>query len=168
VTALLAALVEIEAHVAAAGWDQPPRLFALADSTDLVAREPALAASLDIDTTSGLTPIEQEGVPTDRALDDVLNGLMWPEAVIGAAVVVERIVLPPEAEDDLPAAEGAALQYASEHPARTEIRLVGGVLRDGTRQAILRVRGHELPADFMTGPEIAPGLLDALTGTFEP
>jgi hypothetical protein len=166
VTDLLAALVEIEANVAARGWDQPPRLFALADSADLAVREPALAAALGIDGRPGLTPIEQDGVPVDRALDDVLGAIMWPDAVVGAVVAVERIVLPPDAEDELPEDGAAAAHYASEHPARTDVRVVGGVLRDGTQHAVLRVRGHDEPSDLMTGPEIAPALLTALAGTF--
>lgn len=166
-TALFAmTLVEIEAHVGTDGWDQPPRLFALADSAELAVREPALAAQLGLDGRAGLTPVEQDAVPADRPLDDVLAGLEWPEGVVGSVVVVERIVLPPEVEDDLPDADADAVRYASEHPERTDVRLVAGVLRDGTRQAALRVRGHEEPGELLTGPEIAPGLLDALAETF--
>jgi len=170
VSDLSAALVEIEAHVAASGWDQSPRLFALADSTDLATREPALAAQLGLGQPHsglGLTPVEQEGVPADRPLDELLGGIVWPDTVVGAVVVVERIVLPAEAEEELAAAEGDAVRYAAEHRGRTDVRLVGGVLRDGSRQAVLRVRGHDAPSDLMTGPEIAPGLLEALAGTFE-
>ncbi len=161
------ALVEIEHHVGTSGWDQPPRLFALAEAADLLAREPALAAQLGITADSGLTPIEQEGVPADRALEGVLGDIVWPASVAGCAVVVERIVLPPEAEDDLPDADADAVTFAATHADRTDVRLVGGVLRDGTQAAVLRVRGHEEAADLMTGAEIAPGLLAALAGTFE-
>src|SRR5918993_3982634 len=140
---LAPALVEIEEHVADAGWDQPPRLFALAESTDLAVREPALATRLGLDGSPGLTPVEQDGVPADRPLDDVLAGIVWPDGVVGAVVVVERIVLPPEAEDELPAEDAAAVSYAAEHPARTDVRLVAGVLRSGQRAAALRVRGHD-------------------------
>ena len=41
--ALRAAVVEAERHVAGFGWDQPPRLFALVRTLDLLAREPGLA-----------------------------------------------------------------------------------------------------------------------------
>ena len=42
-------LVEIERHVGVAGWDQPPQLFALARTADLVVREPEFAAQLGLD-----------------------------------------------------------------------------------------------------------------------
>src|SRR5215203_4419801 len=32
--------LDIEQHAAASGWDQPPRLFALVETADLVRREP--------------------------------------------------------------------------------------------------------------------------------
>src|SRR5579875_3333952 len=35
--------IETERHVASAGWDQPPRLFAIARNAELLDREPALA-----------------------------------------------------------------------------------------------------------------------------
>ena len=40
------AALEVEAHVAAEGWDQSPRLFALVPTADLIAHEPALADQL--------------------------------------------------------------------------------------------------------------------------
>ena len=40
------AALDTERHVAASGWDQNPRLFALVPTADLVAREPHLRAQL--------------------------------------------------------------------------------------------------------------------------
>ena len=40
--------LDIEGHAAAAGWDQPPRLFALVETADLLRREPQLAAELGL------------------------------------------------------------------------------------------------------------------------
>ena len=45
--------VDLEKHVAEAGWDQPPRLFALVETVDLLRREPHLATELGLD---GSTP----------------------------------------------------------------------------------------------------------------
>ena len=45
---LRAAVREIEAHAAEAGWDQPARLYALVPTSDLVAREPALASAMGL------------------------------------------------------------------------------------------------------------------------
>ena len=38
--ALAAAVLEIESHIAEAGWDQPARLYALVDTARMVAHEP--------------------------------------------------------------------------------------------------------------------------------
>ncbi len=46
---LRAAVREIEPHAAEAGWDQPARLYALVPTSDLLAREPALAAAMGLD-----------------------------------------------------------------------------------------------------------------------
>ena len=71
---LARAVAEIEQHVADAGWDQGPRLFALAPTSDLLLREPALADQLRLEgdgpAPGQLTPIEQE-LP-ERQLEDVL------------------------------------------------------------------------------------------------
>ncbi len=67
--ALAAAVLEIEAHVAGDGWDQPARLYALVDTAELVAQEPALAAAMAIDgpgDDGSFTPIEQDGLPPAR------------------------------------------------------------------------------------------------------
>ena len=57
--ALLAALVELEHHVAQAGWDAPARLFALVETDALVAAEPDLARSLQLRTSAdGAAPAE--------------------------------------------------------------------------------------------------------------
>ena len=56
------AALEVEQHVAEAGWDQPPRLFALVRTAELVAKQPALADQVGDGADGSLTPIEQDGV----------------------------------------------------------------------------------------------------------
>ena len=65
---------EVEKHVAADGWDQHPRMFALARTTQLVAPEPALAEALgaEADDPDVMTPIEQEFAIDDRPLEPAL------------------------------------------------------------------------------------------------
>src|SRR5699024_5611632 len=58
---LLRAAVDTEQHVARAGWDQPPRLFALVRTSRLREREPDLVP--DLGPGDGYTAIEQEGLP---------------------------------------------------------------------------------------------------------
>ena len=165
---LLRALSEIESHVASQGWDQPPRLYALAPTDELLAREPALAGQLGLDAApqapGSLTPIEQE-VPT-TSIDDLLATITWPETVAGCALVVERIVLPPAAEDTMPDDPDAATSWAQNHPKRTDVRIVVGVLRDGRQSSVMRVRGHDDESDLIRDPEFSPDLGAALAATF--
>jgi hypothetical protein len=165
--ALAAAVIEVERHAAGAGWDQPARLFALVDTAELVAREPQLADQLVRgDVAPAFTPIEQEGVPADRSLEEVLATLTWPEGVAGCAAVVERLVLPPGAEDEVPEGEEAAA-YVAEHPDRQEVRIVAGALRTGASYCALRLRAHDEDASVLGGEDLVPQLLQLVRATLE-
>src|SRR4051794_10358124 len=103
--ALQTAVREIEAHASEAGWDKPARLYALVPTSDLLAREPALAAAMGLDEVAAagsLTPVEQDDVPVNKPLESVLGQIMWPAEVFGCAAVVERLGLPPDADGQLP------------------------------------------------------------------
>ncbi|MDP3968047.1 MAG: PPA1309 family protein [Nocardioides sp.] len=167
--ALRAAVEEIEAHVAESGWDQPSRLYALARTRDLVVREPALADALGLagqePDEDDLTPVEQEHVPVDRTLEEVLEAIAWPAEVHGCAAVVERLVLPPAADDEIPEDDDAAEEYAASHPDRQDVRIVAGVTRDGERWCALRLRAHDEGLAVVSGPDIVPALLDLLHTT---
>ncbi|MGH8966935.1 MAG: PPA1309 family protein, partial [Actinomycetes bacterium] len=91
---------EVEDFVSTGGWDQPPQLFALVPTVELVQAQPDLAAQVDAGAL--LTPVAQDALPGED-LADALAGIMWPEAVQGCAIAKEIVVLPPEAEDTLPA-----------------------------------------------------------------
>ena len=55
---------DLDIHVAGDGWDQPTRLFAIADTQALLEREPSLAAQLSTaPEASPWTTIEQDGLP---------------------------------------------------------------------------------------------------------
>src|SRR5215213_3638876 len=98
---------EVEEHVAEAGWDQPPHLFALVDTAQLLRAEPQLA------TTMGLVA-------------------------------------------------------AATHPERREVRMVVGVVRDGSRECVLRLRGADgQPDERLSGPDLAPALAEALLATLD-
>ena len=102
---LTRAVLEIDEYSAGLGWDQPARLFALVDTAKLREQEPSLAAQLGIDdsTTASLTPVEQDEIPAGVPLDEFLATIAWPDAVAGCALTVERLMLPPSAEDSEPA-----------------------------------------------------------------
>lgn len=169
-------VLEIERYVGQEGWDQPPRLFALAETAELLRDEPQLAAQLGVSTDGhgagpggedapGLTPIEQEELPEFASLEELLQGMAWPVQVLGTALVVERLMLPPDAEAEMPAEEGAALQWLAGHPQRQEVRIAVGVLRDGSHECALRMRSADRPEAVLTGSDLVPGLAAALAAT---
>lgn len=166
-TRLTRVVIDIERHVAAQGWDQPPQLYALVETADLLRREPQLAQQLGLlpDGTGEITPVEQGELPEHTSLEELLGGLAWPAEVLGVAITVERLMVPPAVEDELPQDESAALHWLAEHPERQEVRLVVGVLRDGTRAAAVRLRAHDDETSVLSGPDLVPGLADALAAT---
>ena len=168
--ALAAAVLEIEAHIAEGGWDQPARLYALVDTAQLVAREPALAAAMGLDSASAegsLTPVEQDQLSPDRPLETVLEQIVWPEGVTGCAAVVERLVLPPDADAQIPEDPTAAEEFAREHPDRQEVRIVAGVTRTGSTYCALRLRAHDDRQSVVGGGDLVPQLLALLGATLE-
>ena len=164
------AALDTERHVAAAGWDQPARLFALVRTADLLEREPHLRGRMGpADLVEGaLTAIEQEGLPATSSLETLLGRLAWPDEVDGCAFAIERMVVPPDAERDLPDQPEAAVDHLAAHPARKDVRLLVAVLRDGSSICLLRQRDHDSDDAVATGADIAPGLVAALKATFEP
>jgi hypothetical protein len=166
---LTLAALDTERHVARSGWDQPARLFALVPTADLLAHEPQLAGGLAThDAVAGaLSAVEQEELPESDGLEDLLARIAWPEQVTGCALAVERIVVPPEAERDLPEDAGAALRAVADHPSRADVRLLVAVTRDGAARCLLRQRDHDSDDRVALGDDIAPGLVHALRATFE-
>jgi len=156
------AVREVERHAAATGWDRPPALYALARTADLVRDEPELAGRLGLDggTAGALTPVAQDDLVVEATIPDLLAGIDWPDAVLGAVLVLETVALPGDVEDEAPGADAGA--WAVQHPDRQEARLVVGVLRDGARAAALRWRSHDTEDDVVTGPDLAPALTAAL------
>jgi hypothetical protein len=158
------AVREIEAHVAQSGWDQPARLFALVENRDLLSRQPDLAGQ--VGDADGLTPVEQE-LEAEQPLEDLLGQIAWPDQVSGCAAVVERLVLPPDADGRVPTDSLEAEEYARKHPARQEIRLVAGALRGGATYCALRLRSHDDDGSVLTGDDLVPALLELLRETLE-
>jgi hypothetical protein len=168
---LTRAVIDVERHVAVSGWDQQPRLYALVETTDLLAREPALAESLGLDADASpgdLTPVEQEELPTDEALDDLLARIAWPDEVSGCALVVEQLMLPPGAEEDMPDDASELSAWVARHPERQDVRLAVGVLRDGTRDSAVRMRSHDRDDEVLSGQDLVPRLSEALAATLQP
>jgi hypothetical protein len=163
---LVTCALETERHVGAAGWDQPPRLFALVRTAGLLQREPHLRAQLG-HGEDGLTAVEQEGLPNTSSLESILAHLAWPEEVDGVALAVERLVVPPAAERDLPENPDQAAEALAAHPDRKDVRLLVAVLRDGESTCLLRQRDHDTDDKVASGSDIAPGLVQALSATLQ-
>ncbi|MBJ6643924.1 hypothetical protein DD630_22725 [Streptomyces sp. BSE7F] len=169
---LTRAVLEIDEYVSGLGWDQPARLFALVDTARLRAEQPSLADRLGLEggaESAALTPIEQEEIPAGKPLDEFLGTIAWPDAVTGCALTVERLMLPPSAEAEVPKnlGEAALTKWVAEHPQRQEVRMTVAVLRDGSRESALRLREKDSPTEVLTGSDLVPGLARALTATFE-
>ncbi|WP_300083372.1 PPA1309 family protein [Propioniciclava sp.] len=162
--ALVAALAEIERHVAHAGWDTPARLFALVPTAELLAAERSLAGQLAAPTApDALSSIEQDGFHAGDDVVDALARISWPPTVFGAALVLERLFLPAGLEADLPDDPDAAAAAVAAHPARQDVRVVVGVTRDGAHHGLARLKSH--PEDLLAAPDLVPGLADALAQT---
>lgn len=159
--------VDIERHAAAAGWDQELRLFALVETADLLRREPQLASELGLVAAEpgGLTPVDQGDLPEHSSVEELLGLMTWPPEVLGTALTLERLMVPPDVEKDMPRDEQEALRWLAGHPQRQEVRLVVAVLRDGSRSAALRMRDHDEDTSVLTGENLVPGLADALAAT---
>ncbi|MET9956450.1 PPA1309 family protein [Streptomyces sp. NPDC006339] len=167
---LTRAVLEIDAYAAGLGWDRPARLFALVDTARLRAQEPSLASQLGLgeEAATAYTPIEQEELPAGKPLDEFLGTIAWPDAVAGCALTVERLMLPPSAEASVPKDldEAGLAAWVARHPERQEVRMTVAVLRDGAREAAIRLREKDSPTEVLTGPDLVPGLADALAATF--
>lgn len=173
--ALARAVTETEAHVAAFGWDQPVRVFALVRTNEALAADPDVAELLDAATVEEsrtdpelLMVVEQEGLPAATDLGHLLAQLAWPESVHGAAISVERLVLPPAAQEEAETITDAAerLAFLQARPDREDIRMVVGVLRGGQSWCVLRSRSHDDDASLYQGERLVPGLVEALEATF--
>ena len=142
---------DLDRHVATAGWDQPTRLFAIADTRELLSREPALATQLaGGPDDQPWTTIEQDGLPAHDDLDELLGGIAWPDSVAGAAISTERVMV-----------SAAPTGEQSRH----ELRITMGVLRDGGRCCLLRLREHDDENALVIGEDLVTGLGDLLLHT---
>jgi hypothetical protein len=177
-SALPGVVREVEDFLAGSGWNQPPQLFALVPTADLLAAEPALAGSLSEDT--GLTPVAQDPID-DPDVAGALEQICWPDGVSGCAFTQDIVVLPPAAEAELDATvastgeaaaaeelDQVALRFAHNHPERRDARLVVGVLRSGGYICLMRLRGvDDEPDQLVEHPDLAPNMVTALMRTLE-
>jgi len=157
-------VTEIERHLAEQGWDQPPKLFALVRTSELVENEPKLAELLSDSDPDSLTPVEQEPLESDVA--EVLGSIEWPPAVSGCALVNEVFLLPDGAVAERPEGTNES-DWAESHPDRRDVRIAVAVVRGGERASVLRIRGRDGEDDeVVAAPDLVPNLSAALLDTF--
>lgn len=165
-------VLDLERHAAQQGWDAAPKLFALVYGSEIRTTEPELAAELGLagDAAEGdtLAALEQPELPSQATVEDALATIAWPDTVAGCALVIERVVLPPEVEEEIPDDPDKAAAFAADHPAREDVRMIVGVLRGGERHSALRLRRHDVDDEVLVGPDLVPALADALAATLEP
>ena len=183
--ALGSAIREVIEFVDAAGWGQPPQLFALVPTALLADTQPDWVDDHD---TSELTLIEQEPLPVSpesgmAELEHVLATTSWPSEVEGCALVQEIIVLPPESQHYLDDAVGPLVSDpdSGDHLARSAAealpdsrtaRLAAAVLRDGRSLCLLQLapdddEESDGPIELLQHPDLAPNLVAALAATLE-
>lgn len=170
---LARAIVEIESHVAQGGWDAPVGVFALVHTNAALGLNPAMADDLGTDIVQSaqadphhILSIEQDGLPEAGNVEELLAQLSWPETVHGAALVVERVALPPSVEAQLPEDPAAQVEFMLNHPERQDVRLAVAVLRTGENWCAVRTRANDSDDAVAQGADVAPHLIEALLATF--
>ncbi len=163
---LIASLMEIERHVSRIGWDQPVRLFALVPTQQLLAAEPALALHANnADDPDALSAVEQDEFHSGGDIQEELERIAWPDAVAGCAIALERVMVPADVEASIPDDPDEAASFVAKHPRRQDVRVVVGVLRNGTSHGLARLKTN--PEDLMGASDLVPGLTRALARTLE-
>ena len=123
---------------------------------------------LDSSAAQGsLTPVEQDQLAPEQPLEEVLQSIAWPDGVSGCAAVVERLVLPPGVDNQIPEDPSGAEEFAREHPDRQEVRIVAGATRAGATYCALRLRAHDDDQSVVAGIDLVPALLELLAATLE-
>jgi hypothetical protein len=80
---------------------------------------------------------------------------------------MERLVVRGSDETLDPPRDGDTAAWAQAQPGAEEVRMVAGVLRDGSRYSALRMRSYDSDDQVLNGEDLIPGLTSALTLTFE-
>lgn len=171
--ALANVVVDIERAASRAGWDHAPSLYALVPTKELLESgtfPPEISEQLRVGwdgSAHHLSAIIQEDFQAED-LEDVLGHLAWPEQVHGAALTIERVVVPPHVEDAAPADPDEALAFVQNHPERSEVRLAVGALRTGETWCAVRSRNHDSDDKVGQGSQIVPSLAEALLASLQP
>lgn len=161
-------VAEIDEELSRHSWGQPVRLFALVASDELIANEPELAAELKL-LPGTITSVEQDGFDPEVSAEQLLPQIAWPGEVLGAAVAVERLILPPATEATLMQStdEDALGAAVAAHDERIDVRVITAVTREGAELTLLRLGPpYDQAITGAPGERLAPELTDLLHTTF--
>ena len=87
--------------------------------------------------------------------------------MLGAILAIERIVLPPDAQSQLPGEEDPDwLAEVSNHPDRRDVRIISAVMRNGENLNALRYRDYDEPSSVAIAPNLVVNLNESLLATF--
>ncbi len=87
--------------------------------------------------------------------------------MIGCAAVVERLVLPPDVDDEIPDDPDAAARFAASTPCARRCGSSPEPRAPARRTPALRLRAHDDDQSVVDGTELVPGLLQLLLSTFD-
>lgn len=151
------------------------RLFALVPASQVLEANPNVAEDLpadvsltDLETPDALLSIEQEDLPPASGPEELLARIAWPASISGAAISVERVTFPPEAEAEIPEDPAEAERFIATDLRREDVRMVVGVTREGEAWCCLRLRSHDSNEEVLEGADLIPELVAGLKRTFEP
>ena len=130
--ALAHVVLDIEKAASLVGWDHAPSLYALVRTATLLDQpdlpeelKDALRQEWD-GTDTHLSAIIQEDFQGED-LEDMLAHLAWPPSVVGAALSLERVIVPPEVEAQAPEDPDEALAFDSDDKVGQGSQLVPGL-----------------------------------------
>ena len=168
-TPLQAVVGEVEGHVAEAGWDQPPQLFALVPTEALLAAEPQLARTMGLvaGDPSSLTPVAQEPLG-DGPLDERLATLVFGDEVLGVVLAHEVVVLPPCRRGGAGRGRATRRPWPRSTPSGARCGWSSASCATAARPACCGCAARRREQDErVTGQDLAPGLVAALQATLE-
>lgn len=144
---------QLDQHVSESGWDQSARLFALVPTANLATDHPELVKP---DEAGEYAFVEQDAPLDNENLIGSLEQISWPTEIIGAALVIERLIsMQPDDEIDTDADSQTQ-----------ELRIIALVMRDGTNINAIRQRSFDEANDVAVASDLVPALNSALLQTF--
>lgn len=148
------------------GWGHAPSLYAPIVTRALL-NQPGLPVDIAAQMRGGrddseehLPTIVQEDLAEDE-FEEMLVRLAWSSQAQGAALTVERLVVPPEVKEQAPEDPEGVLKFISDHPSGTSVCLAVGALCSGESRCVLRMKAFDSDDKVRQGSNLLPNLVKA-------